>query len=213
MSLQERLLFLKHSRENFHRTGTLTQSSAFLARALSAHASANPAAAALHILEVGVGTGAVTRAIAKQLRPQDLLTAYEINDDFVHWMREKFLTDPTLTPVRHQVNIVHAPIQSVAREPVFDTIVCSLPFSNFPPDLVREIFDIFRVVAKPAATVSFFEYVGVNVLSTAVCKPSERKRIRAVAEIKRTVMRNHLVKTDFVPLNFPPAYVRHLRFT
>ncbi len=212
MSLHERLLFLKHYRENFHRTGSITQSSGFLARAITSRIAPVRGESSIRVLEVGVGTGAFTREIAKKVRPQDRLVAYEINKEFIQWMHDQLETDPVLAPARNRITIVHAPIQNIDREPVFDYVVCSLPFNNFAPDLVHEIFEVFRAVTKPTATISFFGYVGICKIRSLLANRSERRRLRAVAKVLREYLRNYQVANDLVLLNFPPAYVHHLRF-
>ena len=212
MSLQERLLIIKHCRENFQRTGTVTPSSRYLARAMTAPlASVNGDPASVNVLEVGIGTGTLTRAIAARLRPQDRLVAYEINDEFVEWIRQQLATDPALANARDRIEIVHAPIQNIARAPAFDFIISSLPFSNFPAELVREIFDVFRAVIKPGGTISFYEYVGSHTVRLWFSEPEKRRRLRAVINTIRQFRGKHLIATDFVLFNVPPAYARHLR--
>ncbi len=213
MSLQERLLIIKHCRENFHHTGTVTPSSRFLARAMTAPlASVNGDPAPVNVLEVGIGTGTLTRAIAIRLRPQDRLVAYEINDEFVAWIREQMSIDPALIAARDRIEIVHAPIQNIARVPAFDFIISSLPFSNFPPELVRDILDVFRAIVKPGGTVSLYEYVGSHTVRLWFAKADERRRLRGVIDVIREFRGKHIVTTDFVLFNVPPAYARHLRF-
>lgn len=212
MSLRERLLFLKHYRESFHRTGSITQSSASLARAITSRIAPIRGNASFQVLEVGVGTGAFTREIAKKLRPQDHLVAYEINEGFVEWMHGQLETDPVLAPARDRIEIVHAPIESIERRPVFDFVICSLPFNNFQPELVREIFDTFRAVTKPDGIVSFFEYVGIRPLRSFLASGAERRRLRAVDKILDESLRNHGVRSESVFRNLPPANVHHLCF-
>lgn len=213
MSLQERILLLKHYRSDFSRVGTLTHSSRWLADAITAPlARARQRSEPIRTLEVGVGTGTLTRALARLLRPQDRLTACEINDDFVNWIRRQLIEDQTLAAARDRIEIVHAPLQSIERNPIYDFIISSLPFNSFPPELVRESLEIFRSVSKPGATVSFYEYIGVRPLWAMVGGRAERARLRAVSAVLRECFAEFLTATDVVLLNCPPAYVRHLQW-
>src|SRR5438105_14388325 len=73
--------FLRESRRHFRDTGALLPSSRFLARALAAPlAGQRPPC---RILQVGPGTGSVTRAILRRLQPGDQLDCVELNDHFV----------------------------------------------------------------------------------------------------------------------------------
>ncbi|HTK76950.1 MAG TPA: hypothetical protein VL371_16910, partial [Gemmataceae bacterium] len=72
--------FLKESRRHFRATGALLPSSRFLAKTLAAPLSG--ARPPYRILEVGPGTGAVTRAIARRMISGDQLDAVELNPRF-----------------------------------------------------------------------------------------------------------------------------------
>jgi phospholipid N-methyltransferase len=203
MPLNERILFLRQFLRQFPHTGAITQSSRFLAKAITAEV--RPKHDPVKILEVGAGTGAFTRELAKLLRPGDKLVVYEINDHFADVLRRRFGRNP-------QVEIVNAPIQQIERKPTFDFIVAGLPLNNFPPELVREILEALRGVAKQGATASFFEYVGIRRLKAPFVRKAERDRLRAVAGVVADFMRRHHIRSQFVLFNVPPAFARHLQF-
>jgi phospholipid N-methyltransferase len=203
MPLNERILFLRQFLRQFPHTGAITQSSRFLAKAITAEV--RPKHGPVKILEVGAGTGAFTRELVKLLRPGDKLVVYEINDHFVDVLRRRFGRNP-------QVEIVNAPIQQIERKPTFDFIVAGLPLNNFPPELVREILEALRGVAKQGATASFFEYVGIRRLKAPFVRKAERDRLRAVAGVVADFMRRHHIRSQFVLFNVPPAFARHLQF-
>src|SRR5437588_12929510 len=73
--------FLRQCRRQFRSTGAILPSSRFLARALVSEI-AKPREPG-RILEVGPGTGSVTRQILRRMRPDDLLDAVEINANFL----------------------------------------------------------------------------------------------------------------------------------
>ena len=90
--------FFRESRRHFRDFGAVMPSSPFLARAL-----ASPLGGPRrprHILEVGPGTGSVTREILKRMIPGDRLDAVELNEHFVQRIRLLLQHDP---PIAHSV--------------------------------------------------------------------------------------------------------------
>src|SRR5262249_20944404 len=160
--------FRRHSRT----TGAILPSSRFLARALVKPL--RGPRGACRILEVGPGTGSVTREIARRLLPNDRLDAVEINGRFVELMEGRLETDRVLWQCRHQIHIIHAAVQDLLGDSVYDYIVSGLPLNNFQVDLVREIFATYTRLLKPGGTLSFYEYTLVRQLKTPFVGRRER---------------------------------------
>src|SRR5437763_11185965 len=100
--------FLRESRRHFRTTGALLPSSRFLARALAAPLAVH--GSPRQVLEVGPGTGSVTRAILRYLRPEDRLDAVELNRRFVDRLQLHLTHDPVFAPYRAQVRVVHSAV-------------------------------------------------------------------------------------------------------
>src|SRR5205807_6885581 len=115
----------------FRTTGALLPSSRFLARALAAPlrrpAARVPAEKPRRVLEVGPGTGSVTRAILRYLRPDDRLDAVELNRRFVDRLQLHLLHDPLFAPYRDQVRVVHSAVEELPGEGVYSHIVSGMP--------------------------------------------------------------------------------------
>ena len=75
-------LFLQEFRRNFHSTGALAPSGQRLARTLAHYVNHRTDDRPKRILEVGPGTGAVTRQIIRRMHPADRLDLVEINEAF-----------------------------------------------------------------------------------------------------------------------------------
>ena len=106
MSISERFAFFTQGRSNFEQTGAIQPSSRQLAEAMAAplrRFRATNAIAAVRILEVGPGTGAITRAIATYMEPQDELDCYEINAEFVQYLDDAIRRDAVLTTIADQI--------------------------------------------------------------------------------------------------------------
>src|SRR5690242_10259994 len=98
--LAEYKVFWREFRQTYHTTGAVLPSGRALSRALSRFVRDGEAASAAgqsssldsaipgrRILEVGPGTGAVTKQIVRDMRPHDRLTLVERNDQFVDHLR------------------------------------------------------------------------------------------------------------------------------
>src|SRR5262249_11814489 len=144
--------FYGEFRRQYRNTGSILPSSRSLARALASEI--RRASGPRRILEVGPGTGAVTAEIARQLRPGDRLDIVEINEHFVEVLRRRFADDPRFQRHAGQVRLIHAPLQDVAGEGLYDFMVSGLPLNNFPLALVREIFRAYRRLLKPEGVLS-----------------------------------------------------------
>src|SRR5262245_8969318 len=86
-------VFFREFRRNFQTTGAIAPSGRRLAKALARFVSERRNGER-RILEVGPGTGAVTRAIVAAMGPADRLDLVELNDTFVDVLRRRFETDP-----------------------------------------------------------------------------------------------------------------------
>jgi phosphatidylethanolamine/phosphatidyl-N-methylethanolamine N-methyltransferase len=203
--------FFREFRQQYRNTGSILPSSRFLGRALVAEM--RKPRGPCRILEVGPGTGPVTTEILRQLRPDDRLDLVEINEHFVNLLRERFATEPLYRARQHQVRLIHAPLQEVPGEAVYDFLVSGLPLNNFPVSLVRAIFQAYRRLLKPGGVLSYFEYVLIRQLKMPFTKGRERKRLCCVGRFVDRHIRAYQFRENIVYLNVPPAVARHLRFT
>jgi phospholipid N-methyltransferase len=208
--LRERQIMWKAFRKDFFHTGSLMPSSKALARELasSLKGSRSPA----RILEIGAGTGPVTAQILPLLIPGDQLDIVEINHDFVQLLCHRFRieTPAALDSPPAPVRILHAPVQDIPGQGLYQHLISGLPFNNFPIKLVRSIWQTIHRLAAPGAHFAFFEYVAIRKMKMPFVTRSERKRLQLVGRhlhqnIKRFEQRNRKVF-----LNVPPAIVHHL---
>jgi phosphatidylethanolamine/phosphatidyl-N-methylethanolamine N-methyltransferase len=201
--------FWRESRHHFKTVGAVLPSSRFLARALASPL--NGPRPDWHVLEAGPGTGSVTREILRRLRPSDRLDIVELNDQFVQRLNDCFQHDPRFAPHRHQVTIIHGPVQEVAGEDRYDAIVSGLPLNNFPVELVQEVFSAFTRLVKPGGILSYFEYEFVRQLKTPFVNRAEKQRLDGVGQLVGSYIRNFEVQRKRVLMNVPPAIARCLR--
>jgi len=202
--------FFREFQRTFRTTGAILPSSRFLAWALTKHL-AQPRRPC-RLLEVGPGTGAVTRAIARHLGSEDLLDAVEINSRFVKLLEDRIERDRGFNLCRDQINVIHAALEDLIGEAVYDYIVSGLPLNNFSSDQVREIFSAYARLLKPGGTLTYYEYAWVRQLKTPFVSKREQRRLFRVGRLMRGYIRDFQVRREQIFINVPPATVRHLRF-
>lgn len=143
--------FVREFLRNPQAVGSILPSSPVLARAI---AEAIPRTART-VVELGPGTGALTRSVLAQ-RPELLrLLAVEIDPDFCT-MLQQTITDPRLLivnrPAEDLADIL-APFGGQA-----DAIICALPLMNFPGPLRNQITAAMHSVLPPGGVAIGFTY-------------------------------------------------------
>ena len=200
--------FLRESRRHFRATGAVLPSSRFLARALASPLEGDRAP--WRILEVGPGTGSVTREILRRLIPGDRLDAVELNEHFVDRLHLLFEHDPRFQRFVDQVIVIHSPVEKLSGEAVYDHIISGLPLNNFPVALVRDIFRAYIRLLKPGGVLSYFEYTLIRQLKSPFVGRRERRRLYRVGRVVNAYIRSYQIRRQQVLMNVPPAVVRHL---
>jgi phosphatidylethanolamine/phosphatidyl-N-methylethanolamine N-methyltransferase len=201
--------FFREYRRHVRDTGSLLPSSRFLARALTSEL--RQPRGPSRILEVGPGTGSVTRAILRYLSPTDRLDAVEVNGQFLDMLRRRFDQERAFRRCRDQVELIHAAVEDLVGEATYDFIVSGLPLNNFPVGQVRDIFNAYNRLLKPGGTLTYSEYVLIRHLKTPFVNRRERRRLYCVGRVVTSYIRAYQVRRQQVLINVPPAIVRHLR--
>jgi phosphatidylethanolamine/phosphatidyl-N-methylethanolamine N-methyltransferase len=206
----ECLRFYRQFREQYNTTGSILPSSRALGRALTRPM--RRAAGPRRILEVGPGTGAVTREIVRGLRPDDRFDIVEINGAFVAHLEERFAAELDFRRHRAQCRVLHAPLQQVPGAACYDFIVSGLPLNNFSLGLVEDIFASYQRLLEPHGTLSYFEYLAIRALKMPFVAPQERDRLERLTVYLEEKIRRYQIGSEEVYCNMPPAVARHFRF-
>ena len=205
-------VFFREFFRQFHTTGSIVPSSRYLSRSLAKFVINRVEDRPLRILEVGPGTGPVTRQIAQAMQPQDRLDLVEINPEFVRVLNEQIQNEPVLQAVADRIRVLNQPIEDVEDSDPYDVIISGLPFNNFDGNLVASILQRLEQLACPAGRLSFFEYVGIRKLKSTVSPGRKtRERMRSVTASLNQYLAAETSR-DTILRNVPPAWVHHVQF-
>ncbi len=167
------------------------------------------------VLEVGAGTGSVTRHIGRLLRVDDRLDICEVNPVFGDILEQDVLTNRDFRDplAAGRVRLLRQPVQELVGVEPYDFIVSGLPFTAFELKDVEDIFEVIKRCLKPGGVLSYFEYVGLRRTSAALSWGKNRSRVRSVSSFLSRKIKNHQFARRTVLGNLPPAHARHLRFS
>jgi phospholipid N-methyltransferase len=79
------------------------------------------------IVEIGPGTGTITRQVLRRMRPDATLVAFEINDDFVRHLKKNF-HDPRLRVLHRSGAEIDAGLRELGLGSA-DYVIAGIPFS------------------------------------------------------------------------------------
>ncbi|MFC4032299.1 class I SAM-dependent methyltransferase [Streptomyces polygonati] len=191
----------------FHATGAVAPSSRRLARALARPLAHRSGDRPLAVLEVGAGTGAVSRVLAELLGPDDSLDLVELNPRFAARLRG----DRRLTG-HDRIRVINAPVTELGRDRRYDVIVSTLPFANFDPPELTAVLDFYRDALAPGGQLAYIAYRAAARARIALgASPGVVRQHRVQAALDEW-RRDHAVATSLtVWANLPPARVWHLQ--
>ncbi len=165
----------------------------------------------VRVLEIGPGTGAVTKRIVQLLKPDDRFDLVELNEEFVDILNRRFESEADFQSAAPRSQIHCCPLQDFSNDAPYDIIISGLPLNNFPQDLVAEIFETYFKLLAPGGVLSYFEYMYVRPVRKLVSRGSEKERIHALDEIMTAYAKKHGFDRSWVFVNVPPAWVQHLQ--
>jgi phospholipid N-methyltransferase len=143
------------------------------------------------VVELGPGTGGTTRAILKALAPESTLLAFEINPEFVSYLRA--CPDPRLSVYPGSADHLQEALASgngrFAPGTRPDAVISGIPFSTMPPEVGRRILRTIWDCMAPGG-----RFVAYQVMNR-------------VAELAPDALGSPDVKIEF--LNIPPLRVYH----
>ena len=137
------------------------------------------------IVELGAGTGPITRAIAERVRPGCKVLVLERDADFARLLRDRFADRPDFEVIEGDVRDLAAMLADRGIDRV-DHVISGLPVPSFPADLQRDLFQVVGQVLEPGGTYN---------------------QITELALVYQGLYRRYFEDVRFVfePRNLPPA--------
>ncbi|MEU5594567.1 methyltransferase domain-containing protein [Streptomyces sp. NPDC020298] len=203
-------MFLIEAARDLRTTGAIAPSGKALARALTEPVRAQ-ASGPLAVLEVGAGTGAVTRTLIPQLPRGSCLDIVEANPRFSAGLRHLVTAHPRLAAGAAQVDVHGTYVEQFDTDQRYDVIVSGLPLTNFTPVQVERIMARYMELLHPGGTLTYFAYLGTRRARAVTASRTEARRHAAVDEVMTAYQRSYATGRWTVWANLPPAYVWHLQ--
>jgi phospholipid N-methyltransferase len=212
MQLAHPLVFLKGYLRNPRVVGSIAPSSRALAAAICKPYQQFDQPAS--VLEVGAGTGPITRYIGTLLGPNDLFDICELNQEFADILERDVLsrTDFTSAVAEGRVRLLRKPVQELDFENRYDFVISGLPFTRFSLRDIHRVLGVIRRCLKPSGVFSYYEYVGMRRVTRYLSFGRSRRQFWRVSAYLSRSIRRHQFKQKTVLMNLPPARTRHLRF-
>ena len=183
----DEIRFFKGWMSNTRAVGSIIPTSSVTARRM---ASVVDTASGLPVLELGPGTGVITKAILRTGLAPEKLTSVEFSTDFYNHLVERF----------HGFNFINGDAFNLdktlgdLRDATFDSVVSAVPLLNFPMhqrvSLIEDLLSRIPV-GRPIVQISY------GPLSPVVAMPD----------------RYQITHLDFVVRNIPPAQLWTYRRT
>ena len=186
--------FAAQALADFQSTASIVPSSRFLAQAMVSPLRASQAKT---IVELGPGTGSMTRELLRCMAPDARLIAFDVNPSFVEYLR-KNIHDPRLTVLERGAETAPQALRELGIESA-DAALSSLGLSLLPEPLCEQIIDGLRRLLTPDAVFTQFQYISrVRMVDGRPVYFDASDLIRRYFPVieRRTIVRN-----------IPPAFV------
>ncbi|OPC77021.1 translation initiation factor IF-2 [Embleya scabrispora] len=190
-------MFLREAARDLRTVGAVAPSGPALARLLTDPLTER-GARSLRVLEVGAGTGSVTRVLLSRLPAGSRLGIVEPNPRFVGRLRD-------LVRGHERVRVHEAFVEELGIHRRYDVIVSGLPFTNFTADRVEAIMTRYLQLLEPDGTLTYFAYRATRHARTLLSSPAEAHRHRTVEDVLATYRRHHPTACRTAWTNLPPA--------
>jgi phospholipid N-methyltransferase len=179
---------------NYKTTGAVAPSSRYLARAMLQPLVLNPGCV---VVELGPGTGVMTRALLEALPADSTLLAFEISERFYRFLKEKF-PDKRLVLLKTGAEHVQEELRKRGFERV-DAIVSSLALGFFPDAERRRLLESLVSVMDQHGILTQYQYVqGMEMQNGKLRRFSIRPLLQDYFDT---------VRCKTVWRNIPPAFV------
>ena len=180
--MRDTLLFFRKFFRHGTKIASLAPSSRWLSRATVKDVDW---ASAEVVVELGAGTGPITKVIAERARPETRVVVLERDPDFCKLLQERYSPLPNFDVIEGDVRDLAGMLRDRGITRV-DHVISGLPVPSFPKDLQADLFKVIAEVLAPGG--------GYN-------------QITELALVYMPLYKRYFDRVKFVfePRNLPPA--------
>lgn len=202
MNVKEIYLFVKRFFSSPLAIGSLVPSSKKLGLCI-AQKSSLTRAKPLRYLEVGAGSGALTRPIVQKMQAGDWIDIVENDPKFCISLRRQFAHLSNVAV--HEISILDFKGQN------YDILISSLPLNAFRAQMVNEILKKYESLVKTSGYLSYYEYLGLEKIKQALLFGKPALDFKDAQVLKRAFANKYGQEVDKIWWNLPPARVVHCK--
>lgn len=177
----KKIEFLKEGLKNLKTIGSVARSSKYLCKGMIKHVDFENADV---IVELGAGDGVITKHILTAMKPDSILVSFEVNEMFCNQLRQ--IDDKRLIVVEDSAERIGEYLKKY-NLPKADYIISAIPFVVLPDELALKIVQACKSAMKKNGLFVQMHYSLIT------------------KKFYQNIFGN--VDVNFVPINFPPAFV------
>lgn len=187
-------VFASEALSNFYTVAAVAPSSIHLAAAMLAPL---PLLQTRVAVELGAGTGSMTRALLQELPKRATLIAFEINARFSNYLKTRF-SDPRLVVINENVEKIEQELRQRGFDHI-DAVVSSLGLGFMSEGQRCRIFEALMPLMGPQTVLTQYQYIHSMQFANG--------RLRRLS--LRPLLNRYFssVESKIVWRNVPPAYV------
>lgn len=148
------LVFARNFFKNPKMLGSLIPSSRFLIKQLLRDVKWNDVRV---FVEYGPGVGTISGEIVKRMRPDAKLIVFEINDDFVRVMKNRFQNDPRVHVLHRSAAEVQDALRELGLEKA-DCAIAGIPFSIMKEEDRQAVLRNTHAALRPGGSFLVYQF-------------------------------------------------------
>lgn len=201
--MKDKITFLKHFLRNPTAVGAISALNDNVAKKMVKYLKSRDYSRPCRILEVGAGTGSITKKIVPELTEHDILDLVEIDPGCCKILEEEFKGE-------EGVKVISSSVLDWKPDYKYDFIISTLPFNSFQPSFVKSILRHYQEISASGCLCSYVEYAFLSKISQLFGDKKKKPQIRNRRQTLKNYRNKRLIEKQCELLNFPPCHIYHM---